>query len=402
MFSATEPQARIQSDIEVLCQFQRGSASEGEREASQWVASRFDETGLEPNRESFSFCPEYWNVWAAHMLGALSAWVGLARGGRRRRLLGVAAISFLAASFWGDASARFYWLRRLFRARPSTNVLARLANPRAKRVLVISAHVDAAHSGLVFHPGLLRWLRSRSPEGEMSPALVLPFSGLALLTLASALRAIGLPRRATKRLALPGILVSAATAAAMADIGRHPVVPGANDDASGVATVLALAQDLVADPPANLEVWFLITGSEEAIEGGIHAFLKRHRAELEGRRPFFLNLEMLGSGRPVYQRAEGHVTSFEMHPEALSLVGAVAGESEFVDVEGIRSPAQSDALAAHHYGFPAITVMSLPTGGEIPHYHWATDPPENIDAASLGRCYRFLRRIIGRLDEEAR
>jgi len=269
-----------------------------------------------------------------------------------------------------------------------------MPNPRPKRLLVIAAHVDAAHSGLVFHPGLLRWLRNRNPEGAMSPALLLPFRGLALLSVASWLRAIGLPRGVAKLVALPGVLISAATAAAMADIGRHPVVAGANDDASGVATVLALAQDLVADPPANIEVWFLVTGSEEAIEGGIHAFLKRHRAEMEERRAFFLNLEMLGSGRPVYQRSEGHVTSFEMHPEAVAVVEAVGRAPEFAGVEGIESPAQSDALAAHHYGFPSVTVMSLPEGNDIPHYHWASDTPENIDRGSLDRCYRYLRRII--------
>jgi hypothetical protein len=400
MIPTGEPQARIQSDIEALCRFQRGSASEGEREAAHWVASRFEETGLKPEREDFSFYPEYWNVWGAHMLGAIGAWLLLGRGGRRRRLAGAAATSFLTASFWGDASARFYWLRRLFPARPSINVLARLPNPRAKRVLVIAAHIDAAHSGLVFHPGLLRWLRSRNPEGQISPALVLPFRGLVFLTAASVLRAIGLPRGIAKVVATPGVLISAATAAVMADIGRRPVVAGANDDASGVATVLALAQDLVTEPPENIEVWFLATGSEEAIEGGIHAFLKRHRADLEGHRPFFLNLEMLGSGQPVYQRAEGHVTSFQMHAEAITVVEAVAHEPEFAAVEGIVSPAQSDALAAHHYGFPAVTVMSLPTD-DIPHYHWASDTPENIDGASLDRCYRFLRRIIQRLDQAA-
>ena len=124
MVAPVEPQTRVQSDIEALCHFQRGSASEGEREAAQWVASRFKEIGLEPELETFNFYPEYWNVWGAHVLGALGAWLLLGRGGRRRRLLGAAATSFLTASFWGDASARFYWLRRLFPARPSINVLA--------------------------------------------------------------------------------------------------------------------------------------------------------------------------------------------------------------------------------------------------------------------------------------
>lgn len=397
-----EAEARIQSDIEALCRFQRGSASEGERRAAEWVAARFREIGLEPDLEGFCFYPAYWNVWAAHMLAGIGAWAVLGRGGRTRRLLGAGAAALVTASFWGDASARFYWLRRLFPAQPSANVLARLPNPRAGRLLIISAHVDAAHSGLVFHPGLLRWLRRRSPTGQIPPALTLPFRGLILLTAACVLRAIGVPRRVAKTLATPGIFISFATAGLMADIRRQPVVPGANDDASGVATLLALAQDLAANPPSNLEVWFLITGCEEAIEGGIHAFLDRHCADLRDRRPFFLNLEMLGSGRPAFQRAEGHITSFQMQPEAISVVADVAREPAFAgSVEGIVSPAQSDALAAHHRGFAAVTVMSQPAGRDVPHYHWPSDTPENIDRGSIGSCYRYLRRVVQLLDERA-
>jgi len=400
MVAPAELQARIQSDIEALCRFDRSSASDGEREAARWVASAFEEVSLEPEMESFDFYPDYWNVWGAHMLGALGAWIVLGRGGRRRRVLGAAATSFLAASFWGDANARFYWLRRFFPARPSVNVLARLPNPHASRLLVVSAHVDAARSGLVFHPGVLGLVQRRYANGEMPPALQLSFRGLVSLAAASTLRAIGLPRILARTIALPGVFISAATAGLMAETRRHSVVPGANDDASGVATVLALARELATHPPANMEVWFLVTGCEEGIEGGIHAFLERHHAELRDRRPFFLNLEMLGSGRPVYSRAEGHVTTFEMQPEAVAVVAEVAQEPEFSAVEGVTLPAQTDALAAHHYGFPAVTVMSQAQEGQTPHYHWASDTPENIDSASMERCYRYLQRIIQRLDDE--
>src|SRR3990172_2199528 len=164
MVAPAEPRDRIQSDIEALCRFPRGSASDGEREASRWVASRFKEMGLEPELEDFKFYPDYWNVWTAHMLGALGAWLLLGRGARRRRLLGAAATSFLTASFWGDAAARFHWLRSLFPARPSYNVLARLRNPEAQRVIVVAAHHDAPHSGLPFPPALQRWMSSRFPE----------------------------------------------------------------------------------------------------------------------------------------------------------------------------------------------------------------------------------------------
>ncbi|MGB6838255.1 MAG: hypothetical protein WBF66_11210, partial [Dehalococcoidia bacterium] len=72
----TELQERLGADIAGLCRFHRPSASEGERQAAEWVASRLGEMGLEPELEEFRFYPDYWNVWGAH--AALSAAVGLA------------------------------------------------------------------------------------------------------------------------------------------------------------------------------------------------------------------------------------------------------------------------------------------------------------------------------------
>jgi len=51
-------------------------------------------------------------------------------------------------------------------------VLARLPNPRAKRVLVVSAHHDAPHSGATFHPGIARWLVQRFGPAKKQPPLL--------------------------------------------------------------------------------------------------------------------------------------------------------------------------------------------------------------------------------------
>jgi acetylornithine deacetylase/succinyl-diaminopimelate desuccinylase-like protein len=62
----TELQARLGADIAALCRFDRASASEGERQAAEWVASRLREMGLEPELEDFHFYPDYWNAWGSH------------------------------------------------------------------------------------------------------------------------------------------------------------------------------------------------------------------------------------------------------------------------------------------------------------------------------------------------
>jgi hypothetical protein len=392
---------RLLADIGALSAIHRPSASPGEEEAAEWVASRLREAGLEAAVEEFQFYPAYWNAWGIHV--SLAALAGVASLFSRRLARPSAVMSsLLAASFWGDLTTGFHWLRGLLPAQPGYNVLARLPNSQAKRVLVISAHHDAPHSGAIFHPAIARWLRPRSGQArKQQPILQLPFAAILTVAGASLLRAAGLPRffwRAPLRLA---VLINGLTAAILADIGRSPVSPGANDNASGVAAVLAMAEDLKRKPPSNLELWFVSAGCEEAIMGGMLAFVRRHLPELAARRPFFLNFEVLGSGRVSYMEGEGFLKLYPYDPEAVGLAAEVAGESGFDEVTSHTIRFGTDALVPTRHGFPAITVDSTNESGWISNYHWPTDTPENIDVSSVQRCVAFAERMVELLDERA-
>ena len=176
--------------------------------------------------------------------------------------------------------------------------------------------------------------------------------------------------------------------------------PGANDDASGVAVLLALAEHLANQPAVGIEVWFLSTGSEEGLLGGMSAFIERHGSEFEGRRPFVLNLEMLGSGRPVYIESEGFLRRYSYQAEAVDLARDVAADEEFAGIGSLAaSPFVSDALIATRNGIPAITIASLNDAGYVPNYHWSSDTPENVDLTSVEDAYAFSRRLVERLGE---
>jgi hypothetical protein len=396
-----EGQERLLADIRSLCAIQRPSASAGEREAAEWVASRLREMGFEATLEEFRFCPAYWTAWGIHVSSAGLAGIASLLS---RRLSGPAAVisSLLAISFWGDLTTGFHWLRNLLPAEPGYNVLGRLPNPSAKRVLVVSAHHDAAHSGAVFHPGLARWLRPRSgPVREQPPILQLPFAAMLTVAAASLLRAAGLSPLLWRNPLRLAVLLNGVTAALLADIGRSPVSPGANDNASGVAAVLALAEEFKQRPPPNLEVWFLSTGCEEAIMGGMLAFSRRHFPELATRRPFFLNFEMLGSGRVNYMEGEGFLKLYPYHREAVELAAEVASERGFEEVRSHTFRLGTDALVPTRHGFPALTVDSVNEGGSVSNYHWPTDTPGNIDVSSVQQTVAFARRLVELLDERA-
>ena len=392
---------RLDADIRGLCQFERGSASEGERQAAQWMASRFREMGLEPELEEFRFYPDYWTAWGAH--AALAALAGVAALTSKRTARVSAVVSGLAAaSFWGDLTTSYHWLRGLFPARESYNVVARLPNPRARRVLIISAHLDAAHAGAVFHPAIARWVVQRfGPLKRQGPIMQLPFAAMLAVAGGSLARALGLPRWLWRNPLRLGVALSAVTAAFLADIGRNAVVPGANDDASGIAAVLALAHKLKRNPPANLEVWFLGVGCEEAIMGGMVAFGRQHFPELASRQPFVLNFEVLGSGKLSVMEGEGFLKFFPYHPEAVGLAAEVAREPAFSDVGSHIIRFGTDALVPTRHGIPAVTIASVNNDGYVSPYHWPTDAPDAIDLGSVERGVAFSSRMIELLDQRA-
>ena len=392
---------RLDADIRGLCQFERASASEGERQAAQWMASRFREIGLEPELEEFRFYPEYWTAWGAH--AALAALAGAAALTSKRTARVSAVVSGLAAaSFWGDLTTSYHWLRGLFPARESYNVLACLPNPRARRVLIVSAHLDAAHSGAVFHPAIASWVVQRfGPSKRQGPIMQLPFAAMLAVAGGSLARAVGLPRWLWRSPLRLGVALNAVTAALLADIGRSPVVPGANDDATGIAAVLALAHELKRSPPANLEVWFLGVGCEEAIMGGMVAFGRRHFPELSSRQPFVLNFEVLGSGKLSVMEGEGFLKFFPYHPEAVGLAADVAREPAFSDVGSHIIRFGTDALVPTRHGIPAVTIASVNEDGYVSPYHWPTDAPDTIDLGSVERGVAFASRMIELLDQRA-
>ncbi len=188
---------RLISDIEGLTAIARPPASPGERQAAEWLASRFDEINLPEEIEVFRFNADYWMVWASHgLLSAVAAAIAFAgsEAASAASLLGAVT----TASFWGELTARFGLLRRLFPRRESFNVLARLRNPGAPRVLIFGAHHDAARSGPVFHPRLVAFGKGWPPPFRI------PFAAMLAVTLLTLVIAVASTQRLAPRSAACG------------------------------------------------------------------------------------------------------------------------------------------------------------------------------------------------------
>ena len=82
-------------------------------------------------------------------------------------------------------------------------------------------------------------------------------------------------------------------------------MPGANDNASGVAGVLELVGRLARERPPGSRWWRWSCGCEESGMGGMAAWLAAEGAQLDPQRTLVLGLDTIGSGEPVVLEAEG-------------------------------------------------------------------------------------------------
>jgi Zn-dependent M28 family amino/carboxypeptidase len=182
----------------------------------------------------------------------------------------------------------------------------------------------------------------------------------------------------------------------MVDIGRRPAVPGANDNLSGVAALICIAEALHRDPVPALRVVFLSAGAEEALQEGIRGYARRHFPDL-GRDTWFINLESVGSGRLALLEGEGPVCMRDYPEPFREFVAQCAHDLDIPLLRGLRSRNSTDSEVPRRHGFPVATLVSLDHDKLITHYHLDTDTPENIDLDSVTAAAELGEAVIRRI-----
>ena len=274
---------RIRGDVEALAAMPRGSAAEDKPQVA-WLERRLRDAGAHETRtETFRFQRRPWRH-VAHGAPAIGA---AALGGP----IGAALAAATALSLEGEAAGHSTWSSRLLPAAEGVNVVARVpAAGEAERTVVFVAHHDAAPTGLAWRMNQLR-----------IPHLLPVQVALALIALGCALgsrllRAIG------------GAFVLVATLLGL-DLMRNRIVPGANDNATGVAAALALATAFARDPLPRTDAVFVFTDCEEVGLGGMAAWLDAHTGELDLAGTILVGLDTLGSGEPMVVTRDGAITA---------------------------------------------------------------------------------------------
>ena len=144
-------EARLRRDVEELSAIHRPSASPGERQAAEWLVARLEEHNIVGRIEVEDGHGTYWwPIGVASVAGALAGVAGL----RGHRLVGAGLGALAAAAIVDDLPPRDRLLRRVLQRRPMHQVVAEVGPADAERTIVLVAHHDAAHSGLLYHPSI--------------------------------------------------------------------------------------------------------------------------------------------------------------------------------------------------------------------------------------------------------
>ena len=369
-----------------LAAIERPSASDGERVAAEWIAASLRELGVDARIEVERAHGTFW--WPLGLLNVI-ALAGAALGRTIGRLLAAAAVATLV----DDLDHRSRWFRRAFLPRRRTwNVVAEAGDPQAARTVLVVAHHDAAHGGAIYDTRAIAAFARRFPALHARANRWPPL--MWAVVLGPLLVALG-RRRA-------GAAVSAVVLAALADVGRSPVAPGANDNLSAVAAVLALARALRDDPVRGVRVLLVSTGSEESLSEGMQAFGERHFAALPRESTTVVALECLGSGRLAVAESEGFLLPHFYDGALKELATECARRAGVEVVRGLHVVFASDAQIAVHAGYPTMLLGGIDELKLPAHYHKPTDLPENIDMDSLADAVRVLDALVRELAAQER
>lgn len=365
--------------VERLAPLSRRAGSPGEAEAADWLARRLEAAGASTSVEAETYRDGY------GLLHAGLAGVGLAAGltvlaGRARRSTALAG-GLVAAAIVDDVSN---WARVARRAstrpRRTQNVVAEVGEP-AERTLVVFAHHDAAPTGFIFDQTAQQRIAARFPERIEKTDTGLPLWWVA--TAGPGLVALGgLTRR--RRAAILGTALCGFGVVSFGDVARNRIVPGANDNLSAVAVLVAVAERLNEEPVSGLRVLLVSCGAEEVIQGGIYGWMARHAPELPRDRTWVLNLDTVGSPRLALLEGEGPFRMEEYHdPPFRDFIVDTAARAGIALRRGLRARSSTDAVIPSRAGFPTATLVSVDYAKALSNYHLMTDTPENLDYGTV-------------------
>jgi hypothetical protein len=406
--------------------------SPGEARATAWLQQQCRAIGLTPETDRFSYQAD---TWSARLRSTGLAYSMVALTILSMRLHPLLVLAGLVAAFVGFGPV---W-RQLERGTAKAvghNILAGISRPwseivvqPAQRLIFLCAHYDTA-------PSSPAWRRSLGQYNDFAAGFA--FLGVLLLAAyclvsgslsivpvladpAAGMRSLWQSFGAWLVLALglPGAAI--VTLSLMTHRSSHelPENPGADDNGSGIAVVLELADMLRQRPPPGFDVAVAFWAAEEIGLWGSEAFVGKFQQRLNPEQTLIINVDTVGrgeclmavSGEGVLRRRAVDRSVLLQWEQACQQIGACTIREWLTPLAG-----SSDHAAWLNVGFnralsvgrgnlapiaPPIRLLNrllgIPAGAQqtdISHVHSPNDSLAHIRQECLDETTRALRTFL--------
>ncbi len=362
----------------------RGTATEGEYKARDYIQESFDRLGIKNTTEPFktitSFSYPYILIYLVSIIGA--AFLLFHRPVVSIILTGSGAVTFFLEN------SSFEIASLMLPKGTSYNVIGHIpASGKAVRRVIVTAHYDSSRSSIMFSPRFVKGFRNTFIGVVISMFLMFILTALYWITHVVWLKV------------LVGVLTLDPLVTVVLLIHREirgQYTHGANDNASGVAVLLGIAERFSASPLANTDIFLVATGAEEVGMAGMVSFVREHKDLV--RDAYIINIDNCGAGKVSYIIEEGMIKQYAADHTMVAIADKVAKGSSMNVTPRIYTMMSTDALVPLSRGYRAMSIMAFDDEGMLPNWHWETDVFENVRPVPVNLAYEFATKMIASID----
>lgn len=371
--------SKLYEHVKKLSEKHRGAGTEEEARARAYIVKELQRLGYKPSIDPFYTPPSFsYTYITIYMLPVLSAAFAVMHVGIAVVPIALAGVVLLVMEeeLYIPILTRLYGY--VFRGR-TANIVVKIGS--GARVFVLMAHYDSTKAAYSFNPKRVHTLRSTIKINFASTILA---SGLSIGSLYIEILAIASVAASIPLIVSISILIHREL--------FHTYVPGANDNASGVAVLLGVAEALAGrsiDDIDKATIYVVFTGAEEVGLLGSHTLYRREKWLL--REAVVINIDNPGAGDLALTECEGVLKTWCPDKRFRDIV------REYAVARGIGTKIYkllpTDATHLMMKGLRATSIMAFEKGS-IKNYHWYTDTAEHIDPENLSKAVNIVIGMI--------
>ncbi len=372
----------------------RVATTEGEHRAANYIEQEMHSYGLQEIRqEPFPCATESMSSIFPYLYTALSS----SLIAPLVPLLGFTGLLAAPATLMSEFRTNKGPVTWLTRKGTSHNVIGILpARGEVKSRIVLLTHYDSVRVRNFMKPH----------DGKSSRRFLMPLLGLAYVA-ALGSSALGFVARRRKNKALvrktqgissaAGItMLTMATPLLMGNMIRGIDGEGANDNASGVAVLLSLAEQMAQTPLEHTEVWFVATGGEEIGLVGARAFADKHGKTLKD--AYFFAVDTVGAGRIHYTVQENFLGSADVSHDVVDILVTASEKGSHTAMPYMLRAGGTDAGAMLAKHFKAASISCLIKDGKFPEINWPTDTRKYVEPETPPKVTAFVKDVLYEID----